>query len=205
MRGTVDAGEGSTATNKQMISQICPKLLWLIRDSAIYFQDENGQQVSENQHFEQKLASFAASSRRHIQNIREAIVNYFEEREMLSMSAPLDEENGNSKGMSTLDKIGLKGLDTKFQDDTVLLFYKVFQETPIKQMQSKAIRGSVLAELLDEYVQALNSGSVPNVSSAWDNYMQKESNELMQAVKEAIERKVNEEAASSQNMPMPIN
>ena len=116
---------------------------------------------------------------------------------MLSMSAPLDEENGNSKGMSTLDKIGLKGLDTKFQDDTVLLFYKVFQETPIKQMQSKAIRGSVLAELLDEYVQALNSGSVPNVSSAWDNYMQKESNELMQAVKEAIERKVNEEAASS--------
>ena len=52
------------------------------------------------------------------------------------MSCPLDEEaaggNGNSKGMNTLDKIGLQGLDTKFQDDTVLLFYKVFQETPIK-------------------------------------------------------------------------
>ena len=124
---------------------------------------------------------------------------------MLSMAPPLDEENGSSKDMNTLDKIGLKGLDAKFQDDTVLLFYKVFQETPIKQMQSKAIRGSVLAELLEEYVAALNSGSVPNVSAAWDNYMQKESNELVQHVKDAIEKKVNEEAASEQNMPMPMN
>jgi len=160
-----------------MLTQIAPKLLWLIRDSKIYFQDEHGNQVSENQHFEQKLSSFAASGRRHIQNAREAIVNYFEEREMLAMSTPLDEENGSSKDMNTLDKIGLKGLDAKFQDDTVLLFYKVFQETPIKQMQSKAIRGAVLAELLEEYVVALNKGSVPNVSSAWDSYMQREVSE----------------------------
>lgn len=51
--------------------------------------------MSENQHFEQKLSSFAASNRRHIINAREAIVNYFEEREMLAMSTPLDEETGS--------------------------------------------------------------------------------------------------------------
>ena len=75
---------------------------------------------------------------------------------MLAMSTPLDEEIGGSKDMNTLDKIGLQGLDAKFQDDTVLLFYKVFQETPIKLMQSKPIRGPVLAELLEHYVEALN-------------------------------------------------
>ena len=37
-KSVVDGTGGeSTATNKQMISQICPKLLWLIRDSKIYF------------------------------------------------------------------------------------------------------------------------------------------------------------------------
>lgn len=121
---------------------------------------------------------------------------------MLAMTTPLDDEAGSSKDMNTLDKIGLKGLDAKFQDDTVLLFYKVFQETPIKQMQSKAIRGAVLAELLEEYVVALNKSNVLNVSSAWDGYMQKESSELMQYAKEAIDRKVHEEAAAEDNMPM---
>ena len=35
-------GEAGEASNKQMLSQIMPKLLWLIRDSKIYFQDEDG-------------------------------------------------------------------------------------------------------------------------------------------------------------------
>ena len=68
-------------------------------------------------------------------------------------------------------------------------------------MQSKAIRGAVLAELLEEYVQTLNKGSVPNVSAAWDSYMQKESGELMQYAKETIENKVQEVVAAE--MPMP--
>ena len=81
---------------------------------------------------------------------------------MLAMSTPIDEENGSSKDMNALDKIGLKGLDTKFQDDTVLLFYKVFQETPIKQMQSKAIRGSVLDELMEELQKEIARGNCNN-------------------------------------------
>ena len=54
-------------------------------------------------------------------------------------------------------------------------------------MQSKAIRGTVLAELLEEYVTTLNKGSVPNVSAAWDSYMQKETDELMHHAKRGIE------------------
>ena len=33
---------------------------------------------------------------------------------MLAMDTPLDEENGSSKDMTKLDKIGLEGLDAKF-------------------------------------------------------------------------------------------
>ena len=50
-------------------------------------------------------------------------------------------------------------------------------------------------------MQTLNKGSVPNVSAAWDSYMQKESGELMQYAKETIENKVQEVVAAE--MPMP--
>ena len=83
---------------------------------------------------------------------------------MLSMSTPLDEENGSSKDINALDKMGLHSLDQKFRDDIGLLFYKVFQETPIKQMMSKPIRGAVLADLLEEYIDGLNKSNVANVS-----------------------------------------
>ena len=38
-------------TSKQMLNQIAPKLLLIIRDSIMQFEDENGEHLTENQLF----------------------------------------------------------------------------------------------------------------------------------------------------------
>lgn len=67
----------------------------------------------------------------------------------------------------------MKKCDPDFQNDTVTLFERVYMGTPVKEMNSRPIRGAVLADLFEQYVSHLNKGGVPNVSSAWDNYMQR--------------------------------
>lgn len=72
----------------------------------IQFEDENGGgPLNEGQLLEQKLATIACKSNRRANlHIRDAIVNYFENRDLLAMCAPFSEENGNSKDMNQLDK-----------------------------------------------------------------------------------------------------
>ena len=98
-------GGGLTAegnTSKQMLNQIAPKLLIVIRDSMIQFEDEvGGAPLTEGQLLEQRLATIACKSNRRANlHIRDAIVNYFEDRDLLAMCAPFSEENGSSKDMN---------------------------------------------------------------------------------------------------------
>lgn len=51
-----------------------PRLLWLVRDSAIEYKDERQEEISENQYLELKLSSLAADGSRKICNTREAIL-----------------------------------------------------------------------------------------------------------------------------------
>ena len=108
------------------------------------------------------------------------------------MCAPFSEENGNSKDMNQLDKYGMKKCDPDFQNDTVTLFERVYNGTPVKEMNSRPIRGAVLADLFEQYVQHLNKGGVPNVSSAWDSYIQKQIGELTALARDTIDNRIQE-------------
>ena len=74
-----------------------PKLLWVIRDSKIEFIDERENPITENQYFELKLSQKAGSQFRKVQKTREAILNYFPERELVAMGHPLgDDQEGQA-------------------------------------------------------------------------------------------------------------
>ena len=60
---------------------------------------------------------------------------------------------------------------------------KVFKKARAKTLKGQFISGTMLVELANSYVQALNGGQVPTIESAWDSV---QASELERGLKESI-------------------
>jgi hypothetical protein len=76
---------------------------------------------------------------------------------------------------------------------------KIFRKVKPKMMNGKQITGKMLLDLADAYTQAINSGSVPNIQTAWSYICQNEChraienslNHYKQAMRSVIEETKN--------------
>lgn len=69
-----------------------PKFLWLIRDFALELK-ENGRDITENEYLENRLSNFSKSTNEKNRKVREALLKYFQQRELLTMVRPVDDES----------------------------------------------------------------------------------------------------------------
>ena len=138
-----------------------PKFLWLLRDFALELK-ENGREITENEYLENRLSNFARSNNQRNRKVRDALLKYFPQRELITLIRPVEEEELLVK----LDKLPFDQLRTEFRRKSLILHNKVFNETPPKQYQGKSLTGPVLASLIENYVSALNKGAAPNVQNA---------------------------------------
>lgn len=53
-------------------------------------------------------------------------------------------------------------------------------------MLNKFISGPILANLIESYVESINRGSVPNVSSAWESVLKAEINQSYEKAKNYV-------------------
>jgi|LauGreDrversion4_2_1035121.scaffolds.fasta_scaffold295455_1 hypothetical protein len=73
-----------------------PKFLWLLRDFALELK-ENGRAITENEYLEGRLSNFAKGSNQRNTRVREALLKYFQQRELLTMIRPVEEEEQLSR------------------------------------------------------------------------------------------------------------
>ena len=144
-----------------------PKFLWLLRDFALELK-ENGRAITENEYLEGRLSNFAKGSNQRNTRVREALLKYFQQRELLTMIRPVEEE----EQLSRLDQVPWDGLREEFRKRLLSLRHKVFNEVPPKQVCGRSLSGQMLAGLIENYVEALNKGAAPNISNAWDSVME---------------------------------
>ena len=72
-------------------SYVPAKLFWVVRDFKEDLIDESGERrISENEYFDTKLSEFAKSTSRTKKMIREAILNYFTDRELITVARPFE-------------------------------------------------------------------------------------------------------------------
>jgi hypothetical protein len=100
-------------------------------------------------------------------------LKYFKSRECFTLPRPVDSE----KDLNQLDKIPFEQLKSNFKLEFMNLRNKIYKEANAKVMNGKKMTGSVLANLLEEFVNAINKGSVPNINNAWDSVISKDINE----------------------------
>mmetsp|Transcript_18854 Transcript_18854/g.18523 ORF Transcript_18854/g.18523 Transcript_18854/m.18523 type:complete len:372 (-) Transcript_18854:431-1546(-) len=155
----VRAGKG--ISEDELISNFTPKFLWLLRDFVLEMK-ENGHRITENEYLDSRINNYT--------EVKTALVKFFKMRELMTMVRPSNDEHQ----LANLNKVDFNDLRPKFQTKAKLLQQKVFEECPLKQMNNKRISGRVLAKLLEMYVDAINDGAVPNITSAWENVVEQE-------------------------------
>ena len=89
-------------------------------------------------------------------------MKYFQQRELMTLVRPVEDEELLVK----LDMLKWDQLRPEFKHKATILKHKVFNEAPPKQINNKCINGIYLASLIEAFVDALNKGVAPNISSA---------------------------------------
>lgn len=107
------------------------------------------------------------------------------------------------KDLQTLNEINDKDIRPDFTDQLNKLRTKVFKKVKAKTLNGQMLNGPMVIELSMAYVEALNTGKIPTIESAWD-YMCSEENQ--KALKSAINF-INEETGKlSKALPIdPTN
>ena len=67
----------------------------------------------------------------------------------------------------------------EFRDAIGRLKHKVFSAIRPKAVNGRALSGAMLSTLATTYAEALNSGGIPTISTAWDRVLQSQAAEAM--------------------------
>uniref|UniRef100_K3YPH3 GB1/RHD3-type G domain-containing protein n=1 Tax=Setaria italica TaxID=4555 RepID=K3YPH3_SETIT len=156
-------GGRSTASE---LGQFSPIFIWLLRD---FYLDlvENDRKITPRDYLEIALRPLEGRGKdiSSKNEIRESIRSLFPDRECFTLVRPLNNENE----LQRLDQIPLEKLRTEFQAGLDELTRFIFERTRPKQVAGTIMTGPVLAGVTQSFLDALNNGAVPTISSSWQS------------------------------------
>ena len=157
----------SIKSRDTLISELAPKFIWVLRDFSLEKVDPvTGEEITSNQYLELCLRNKISGKNSYENNlIRENIIKYFKERECVTLTRPVDDE----EDLKNLKKFKFSELKPNFRKEFLELKKKVYETSKVKRINNKNINGPILADLLIAFINSINSGIVPNINSAWDN------------------------------------
>ncbi|KZV51114.1 myosin-10-like [Dorcoceras hygrometricum] len=162
----VRASGGRTTTSE--LGQFSPIFVWLLRDFYLDLVEEN-RKITPRDYLELALRPVQGGGRDVTakNEIRESIRALFPDRECFTLVRPLSNEND----LQRLDQIALERLRPEFRSGLDALTRFVFERTRPKQFGAVVMTGPILARITQSFLDALNNGAVPTISSSWQvNY-----------------------------------
>ena len=158
-----------------------PSFLWVVRDFTLRL-ERNGREIDDRQYLDealkpQKEAPKKNSSRN---EIRKLLSTFFKARDCVTLVRPAEDESM----LRNLAAQPLDNLRPEFVKGLKILKKKVFGALRPKTLNGRLMSGPMLATLAQTYSEALNSGGVPTISTAWDRVLQ---NQAAESVARAAE------------------
>ncbi|KAI4368148.1 hypothetical protein MLD38_016738 [Melastoma candidum] len=148
------------------LGQFSPIFVWLLRDFYLDLVEDNTR-ITPRDYLELALRPVQGSGRDIAakNEIRDSIRALFPDRECYTLVRPLNDENELQK----LDQISLDRLRPAFRSGLDALTKFVFERTRPKQVGATILTGPVLVGITASYLDALNNGAVPTISSSWQS------------------------------------
>lgn len=177
-------------TKDQDPAQFFPSFLWVVRDFTLKMVDLEGKPLAPKEYLEkalefQKGVSDAIESKN---RIRKLLKHFFQDRDCVTMVRPLEDENQLQK----LDDTPDTDLRPEFVQQMQQARNKVFKKIKPKFLNGNTFNGSMLVELINAYINAINSGQVPNIEHAFQYMMKNESKKAFQDSLMKVEKELSE-------------
>ncbi|KAK3438457.1 hypothetical protein EUGRSUZ_C03068 [Eucalyptus grandis] len=148
------------------LGQFSPIFVWLLRDFYLDLVEDN-RRITPRDYLELALRP-VQGTRRDIaakNEIRDSIRALFPDRECFTLVRPLNNEHD----LQRLDQISMDKLRPEFRSGLEALTKFVFERTRPKQVGTTVLTGPVLVGITESYLEALNNGAVPTISSSWQS------------------------------------
>jgi hypothetical protein len=186
--------EADTATN-----QTFPIFVWVLRDFTLKLEDDQGKKISSNQYLEHCLKPQSGFSDAVVSKnqTRRLISESFRERECVTLVRPAEDENI----LRNLSQHPLEDLRPEFAKQMRSFLAKVASGVRPKQVMGRTLNGEMFATLVLSYTEALNSGEVPEINSAWTRVISTQCNEARESALELYDSSILEEVAKRRPTP----
>ncbi|KAL9243637.1 hypothetical protein vseg_017497 [Gypsophila vaccaria] len=157
------SGGKTTATE---LAQFSPIFVWLLRDFYLDLTEDN-RKITPRDYLELALRPVQGGARdvSAKNEIRESIRALFPDRECFTLVRPLN----NESQLQRLEQISLDKLRPEFKSGLDALTRFVFERTRPKQVGATVMNGPMLAGITQSFLDALNQGAVPTITSSWQS------------------------------------
>ncbi|XP_055807235.1 uncharacterized protein LOC129875986 [Solanum dulcamara] len=148
------------------LGQFSPIFVWLLRDFYLDLVEDN-RKITPRDYLELALRPVQGGARDVAakNEIRDSIRALFPDRECFPLVRPLSNENE----LQRLDQIPLENLRPEFKAGLDALTRFVFERTRPKQVGATIMTGPLFARITQSFLDALNNGAVPTITSSWQS------------------------------------
>ncbi|XP_076892060.1 uncharacterized protein LOC143543677 [Bidens hawaiensis] len=160
----VRASGGKTTASE--LGQFSPIFVWLLRDFYLELAEDD-RKITPRDYLELALRPVTGGVRDVAakNEIRESIRALFPDRDCFTLVRPLNNEND----LQRLDQIPLDNMRPEFKSGLDALTRFVFERTRPKQVGSAVMTGPIFARITQSFLDALNNGAVPTITSSWQS------------------------------------
>lgn len=110
--------------------------------------------------------------------IREGIIHFFRERDCVALVRPCNEEHD----LKRMDKMDEKDLRPEFLRELNIIRDKIYRQCGPKKLKGINLNTRMYVNMVSDYVNSINGGSVPVIENAWVSVLR---NELQTALEDA--------------------
>ena len=159
------AASGAADPADDLGARYAPSFLWLLRDFYLDL-TEDGRPITPKEYLETALRSTPGSGPavESKNQIRRSICTLFPRRDCHALVRPVSDE----RLLQQLDSVPTSQLRPEFVAGVQALTAAVLAAAGPKRLAGDVLNGPALARLAETYVQALNTGAVPPIASAWE-------------------------------------
>ena len=166
------------ADTEDDLSSYFPSFMWILRDFALKLIDVDGNPITSKVYLENSLQPQKGMSDAIEQKnrIRRLIMHFFRDRDCSALIRPLE----NEKELQNLEFIDKSHLRPDFVAQVNKTRSNIFRKVKPKQVKGKSVNGEMLLSLAEAYVEAINTGNLPNIESAWSYVCKAESQKAVE-------------------------
>ena len=175
--------------------------VWVIRDFTLELEDEDGYEITPTQYLNncllQSPGGFNDKKAMERNRIRHMLTSFFPDRECVTLVRPVSDE----EALQQVDSLEYNDLREEFRDGMSQLRDLIFKNSKPKTIDNKTLTGHMFCGIVRSYVNAINEGGIPTISSAWESVS---SQECEDAKEESIRSYKSQCRSAFAKMPFPV-